>query len=155
LEPQGSPFASGLGPFSSPSDTTQVPVLQFSSNDSSFAIAGGTRTDEPDASSSVSVFARRGHAWIRVPSPGGHRTPVDHIALSHDGAVLATASPTAKSEASAGSNIVVSDVRTGRTLKTFRAAPIGLGISLDWTRRRLVASVGLGSGDAAWYDLKR
>jgi hypothetical protein len=143
LEAQGRPFPSGLGkyPRSGP--------IRLSPDGKSLAVWDADPvTATPYAGRSVSVFSRVDNHWVPDPPLAGIRTRVNATAFSSDGRVIATASPSP-----AGSDIVISDVASGRTRFRFGAVP-ATGIALDWTRRRVV--VGLASGgasDAASYAL--
>jgi WD40 repeat protein len=93
----------------------------------------------------VNVFSRVGSRWMTDPPLRGVR---EGAALSSDGRVIASAAPTAT-----GSEIVVSDVASGRPLLSFAAVP-AYEIALDWTRRRVVVTTPPGgASDAVWYDL--
>ena len=147
LQPEGAPLSSGLGSFASPS------MVSFSANDRTLAVSGTALSSAPYGNPSVSVFSRRANGWVRDPSSGGHRTRVNAFDLSADGSVIATASLTPAGDANVGSDLVISAVATGQTLRAFRSIAT-VSVALDWARRRVVASPQVaGSGDAVWYDL--
>ncbi len=139
LRPQGPAFPSGLGKFVTPASG-----IWLSPNDETIAVTSPAAT----AGRSVNVFSHLGDRWVPDPPLTGLRGRVETMALSSDGRAIATASPT-----SSGSNIVVSDVTSGRPLFGFAAVSAN-GLALDWSRRRIVVSTPPdGAGDAVWYDL--
>ena len=143
LAPQGAPFSTGLGkyPKSGP--------IRISPNGESLAVWDAEPvTTTPFAGRSVSTFSRVDDHWVPAPPLAGIRTRVNTAAFSSDGSVIATASATPT-----GSDIVVSDVASGRSLFSFQAV-FTTGIALDWTHRRVVvAPVGGGASDAVAYAL--
>jgi hypothetical protein len=139
LGPKGRAFPSGLGKF-----VTRAGGIWLSPNGESIAVTSPAAT----AGRSVNVFSHLGDRWVPDPPLTGQRGRVETIALSRNGRAIVTASPT-----STGSNIVVSDVTSGRPLFSFAAVSVN-GLALDWTRRRVVVSTPPGGpGDAVWYDL--
>jgi len=136
LQPQGPLFSSGLGRLMGASGN-----IWFSANGRSLAACHVL----PTGCASVKVFSRVANRWVTDPPLRGVRNA---IALSSDGTVIASAAPTAT-----GSEIVVSDVASGRPLFGFAAVP-AYEIALDWTRRRVVVTTQTGgTSDAVWYDL--
>ena len=143
LAPQGPPFPSGLGKYPG------VGPVRISSNGDSVAVWDAEPvTTTPYAGRSVSVFSRVDDHWVPDPPLAGIRTRVNTAAFSSDGSVIATASATPT-----GSDIVVSDVASGRSLFSFGAVS-ATGVALDWTHRRVVVSPAAGgASDAVSYDL--
>ena len=144
LEPQGPAFPSGLDQF--PGDQGRI---GWSPDGHTIAVYDNDETaTAPYDGRSISLLSHVQGRWIADPPPLGVATRAAWIAFSSDGSVLAIASPTP-----AGSNIVVDDVATGRTLVSFGAVAAS-SIDIDWARRRVVVGDRSGnSGDAVWYDL--
>jgi WD40 repeat protein len=143
LAPQGPPFPSGLGKY-----PNSGPV-RISPNGESLAVWDAEPvTPTPYGGRSVSTFSRVDNHWVPDPPLAGIRTRVNTAAFSADGSTIATASATP-----AGSDIVVSDVASGRSLFSFAAVQTS-GIALDWTHRRVVVALAsAGASDAVSYDL--
>ena len=144
LEPQGPAFPSGIDQFPS-----NLGGILWSPDGRTIAVYDNDQSaTAPYGGRSVSLLSRVGGQWIADPPPLGEATRADWVAFSADGSVLAIAAPTPS-----GSNIVVDDVATGRTLVSFGAVGAS-SLDIDWSRRRIVVGDRTGTtGDAVWYDL--
>ena len=146
LELEGRPFSSELGELPVTPIGGAVATLTLSADGQTLAVNRiSTASTGPFVGDAVAVFSRSGGLWVPDPPPA--RGSSEGMALSPDGSLIATATSTAT-----GTEVTVSEVRTGTTLYQF-GAPTITGMVVDWSRDRVVLSQLPGtSGDAAWYS---